>query len=56
MCSRGGTYLHQEYLRTQGEELKKMGADFDLDRALAATTHTEFDDAVFPLCVCVVCV
>jgi len=49
VCSRGGTYLHQEYLRTQGEELKKMGAAFDLDRALAATTHTEFDDAVFPL-------
>ena len=47
--SRGGTYLHQEYLRTQGEELKKMGADLDLEKALAATTHSEFDQACFPL-------
>lgn len=47
--SRGMTYLHQEYLRTQGQELKDMGAEFDLERALTATTHSEFDAAIFPL-------
>jgi predicted alpha/beta-fold hydrolase len=47
--SRGMTYLHQEYLRTQGEQLRQMDAQFDLDRALAATSHSEFDQAVFPL-------
>jgi len=49
--SRGMTYLHSQYLRTQGEQLMEMGAPegFDLEKALAATSHSEFDEAVFPL-------
>lgn len=43
--SRGMAYLHQEYLREHGEELAKIDG-FDLQRALAATKHSELDEAL----------
>mmetsp|Transcript_44337 Transcript_44337/g.111008 ORF Transcript_44337/g.111008 Transcript_44337/m.111008 type:complete len:253 (+) Transcript_44337:2-760(+) len=43
--SRGMTYLHQEYLRKHRDELSKVEG-FDLERALAATKHSELDEAL----------
>eukprot|EP00287_Rhodomonas_sp_CCMP768_P002340 CAMPEP_0196738314 /NCGR_PEP_ID=MMETSP1091-20130531/15743_1 /TAXON_ID=302021 /ORGANISM="Rhodomonas sp., Strain CCMP768" /LENGTH=452 /DNA_ID=CAMNT_0042082275 /DNA_START=16 /DNA_END=1374 /DNA_ORIENTATION=- len=44
--SRGMTFLHQEYLKKHGKDLEKKVPGFDLNRALAATSHSDLDEAL----------
>jgi len=44
--SRGMTYLHQEYLRNYGEELRQHVEGFELEKALAAAKHSELDEVL----------
>mmetsp|Transcript_3950 Transcript_3950/g.9321 ORF Transcript_3950/g.9321 Transcript_3950/m.9321 type:complete len:454 (+) Transcript_3950:51-1412(+) len=44
--SRGMTFLHQEYIRKHGKELQAKVPGFDVEKALAATSHSDLDEVL----------